>query len=305
MNPAAAPSCGFAADCAMTRELVAALPAPWAPLVDAAKKGPLLLVAEGSSRLVPLGLATRLMRSWGATGIAGCSGRQIPAHWPGTLVALSNSGRTREVIEGLRGRPHFAITGLAGGPLAHSASAAISVLPRPEQAVAATASVMGQALVVAEALAAAHGQRLDRAALVAGLAAITEPTPPAVERLWIVGGDDGVAEELALKAWETAGLPATPVASGLALHGLEEVLRPGDAVWVIDGDDADRAPIRIRLAPTGATVIEMTVPAIGGLAPLLRLATGWRWLAAWAVQRGRDPAKPTRARKVGNDIAGV
>jgi fructoselysine-6-P-deglycase FrlB-like protein len=292
-------------DCAMTRDAAAALPAPWAPLAEAAKKGPLLVVAEGSSRLVPLGLATRLCRAWGVAGVAGCTGRQVPARWPGAIVALSNSGRTREVIEGLRGRPHLAVTGLAGGPLAVSATAALAVLPRPELAVAATASVVGQALVVAEALAAAHGQQLDRAGLIAGLGAIAEPSVPAVERLWIVGGDDGVAEELALKAWETAGLPATPVASGLALHGLEEVLRPGDAVWVIDCDDADRAPIRSRLAPTGATVIELSVPDCGGLTPLLRLATGWRWLAAWAVQRGRDPAKPKRARKVGNDIAGA
>jgi D-arabinose 5-phosphate isomerase GutQ len=296
------PASPFHADCAMALEVIDRLPAPWAPLADAAARGPILLAAEGSSRLVPLGLATRLMRSWGRAGIAGCTGRQLPEQWPGTIVALSNSGRTREVIEGLRGRPHLAVTGLPDGRLAKTASAAIAVLPRPEQAIAATASVIGQALVVAEALAAAHGQTLDRGGLRAALAAITVPAAPVVERLWIVGGDDGVAEELALKAWETAGLPATPVAAGLALHGLEEVLRPGDAVWLVECDDADRAAIGARLAPTGVAVLDLAAQDIGGLTPLVRLGTGWRWLAAWAAQRGRDPARPLRARKIGNEI---
>ena len=250
----------------------------------------------------PLGLARRLARVWGLSAVDGCTGRQVPTAWPGTLIALSNSGRTREVIEGLGQRPYVAITGVSDGPLATSAQASLSVLPRPEVSVAATASVLGQALVVAEALAAACKQTLDRAALLTALQHIKEPAPPLVERLWVVGSDDGVAEELALKAWETAGLPASPVAAGLALHGLEEVLSPGDGVWLVEIDPADRAAIAARLAPTSAQVLDLVLPDIGALTPLLRLATGWRWLAAWASQRNRDPAVPTRARKVGNDI---
>lgn len=292
----------FLADCSLSSAVIAALPQPWAPLAQAPL--PWLIVGEGSSRLVPLGLARRLARRWGMCAVDGCSGRQIPAQWPGTLLACSNSGRTRELIEGLADRPYLAITGLADGPLAQQAQAAINVLPEPEQAVAATASVLGQALVVAEALAVAAGRHLDCAALLSALDTIPDPTPPPVERLWIVGADDGVAEELALKAWETAGLRATAVASGLALHGLEEVLQPGDGVWLVEVDSADASAIAQRLAPTAATVLTLSVPDIGELSPLLRLATGWRWLSAWAQQRGRDPATPRRARKIGNDIQG-
>jgi glucosamine--fructose-6-phosphate aminotransferase (isomerizing) len=294
----------FAADCVMALEVLDRLSTPWQPLVAACATGTPLLVAEGSSRLVPLGVVRRLSRAWGVPGPDGCTGRQVPAQWRGPLVAVSNSGRTREVIEGLRGRSYLAITGVAGGPLATGAGAALAVLPRPERAVAATASVLGQAWVVAAAWAAACGRPLDAAPLRRALQGILPAEPPPCERLWVVGADDGVAEELALKAWETAGLPATAVAAGLALHGLEEVVRPGDAVWLIDVDPADRDPIAARLAPTGVAVLSLDAPDAGELSPLVRLAAGWRWLAAWAAQRGRDPARPLRARKVGNDIAG-
>lgn len=295
----------FAADCVMAVEVLDRLTVPWEPLVLACATGTPLLVAEGSSRLVPLGVVRRLSRAWGIPGPDGCTGRQVPAQWQGPLVALSNSGRTREVIEGLRGRRHIAITGVAGGPLTAQAEASIAVLPRPERSVAATASVLGQAWVVAAAWAAAHGRRLDPAPLRRALTGILPAEPPPCQRLWVVGSDDGVAEELALKAWETAGLPATAVAAGLALHGLEEVLQPGDAVWLIEVADADRTAIASRLAPTGAAVLALDAPDAGEAGPLVRLAAGWRWLAAWAAQRGRDPARPLRARKVGNDIGGA
>ena len=105
--------------------------------------------------------------------------------------------------------------------------------------------------------------------------------------------------------WETAGLPATPVVAGLALHGLEEVLQPGDAVWLVECDTVDGATITARLAPTGVLVLDLAVTDIGPATSLLRLATGWCWLSAWAVQRGRDIARPKRACKVGNVIGGT
>jgi glucosamine--fructose-6-phosphate aminotransferase (isomerizing) len=296
----------FAADCALALEVVARLPQPWTALAEAFAAGPVLLLGEGSSRLVPGGLARRLAREWGLAGFAQCSGRQLPVDWSGTLLAVSNSGRTRELIEALTGRSYLALTGLSDGPLSAGAAACCAVLPRPEGAVAATASVLGQALVVAEALAAASDRALDRAALRQALASLAEPQAPAFTgRLWVVGADDGVAEELALKAWETAGLPAVPVAAGLALHGLEEVLEADDLVWLVEVDPRDRGAIQARLATTGAQIHEQALPDCGPLTPLLRLAAGWRVLAAWARARGRDPACPRRARKIGNDIHGV
>ncbi|MCJ8335642.1 MAG: hypothetical protein MJH10_15615 [Epibacterium sp.] len=290
----------FLEDCALTAGVVKNLEQAWAPLAEA--PGPWLLIAEGSSRLVPLGLAKRFTRAIGTCLIDGCSGRLAPNDWPGTLVALSNSGKTREVYEALHGKQYLAITGLADGPLTKEAHASIAVLPRPEQAVAATASVIGQSYVLLAALAAKYNQQLETPSFLKALEHIHVPELPEVKQLWIVGADDGVAEELALKAWETAGMPAAPVATGLALHGMEEVLGAGHVVWVIESAASDRTAIEDRIHPTQATLLFLETPDIGHLTPLLRLATGWQWLAQWALRKGRDPAIPTRARKIGNEI---
>lgn len=292
----------FEHDTRLALEVCESLPVGFRPLIDAFVAGPVYFVAEGSSRLLPLGFLRSLARVWGEVCVDGSSGRLMPPRSLGTLVALSNSGRTREVAEAVHGRDYLAVCGTSDTPLGRSARSTFQVLPRPERAVASTAAVLGQTLALAESMALALGRVLHRADLRLALDELDLPTPPPTERLWIVGGDDGLAEELALKSWEMAGLPAAAVPAGLALHGLEEVLQARDLVWVLHSDSADLDPITQRLAPTGAQLLIPPLPSIGLLQPLLHLAAGWQVLAHLARSRGRDPGQPRRARKVGNAI---
>ena len=291
----------FEDDCAMAIEVCETLPRGFGPLVDAFA-GSVFVVAEGSSRLLPLGFARFLARSWGRLNVDGSSGRLLPRKAPGQLVALSNLGRTREVLEAVRGRDYLAVCGYGESPLVVGSRASVSVLPRAEQAVASTAAVLGQTLVLAESMAIAQNRSLDRSALVAALRSLRVCAPAPGGHLWIVGSDDGLAEELSLKAWEIAAAPATPVAPGLVLHGLEEVVGSDDLIWLLDPPPDDMLRIERRLAATGARRLELSLPDIGPLQPLLRLAAGWQLFSHWARAKGRDPSVATRARKIGNEI---
>ncbi|MBA3846379.1 MAG: PIG-L family deacetylase [Planctomycetes bacterium] len=310
---------------------VATMPeTPWAELVSALKDRaapPLLLVGEGSSRLFPAGFMLSLARRWGwFDRVAAASGRIAQTldvtKW--RPLALSNSGRTREVMEFLKGASNskpLAIVGLDGGPIAQAAAVKRVVLDQPEEAVAATISALGQALILAQALASAAGKAFPRGAIAAGVGQLVTAEPPApvramlpgVKRVFWCGADDGVAAELALKTLEITGLVGVAPETGLVLHGLEEVLTETDLVILIDPPRDDHGPLQKYLINgTSARVITLaSAPAVGACwlqpdlgewSPPLRLVAGWRLLLCLAAAIGRDPDKPARARKVGNPI---
>ncbi len=310
---------------------VAAMPdQPWHELVAALKDRaapPVLLVGEGSSRLFPAGFTLSLARRWGwFDRVAAASGRVAQTldatKW--RPVALSNSGRTREVMEFLAGatasKP-LALVGLDGGPIPQAAAVKRVVLDRPEEAVAATISALGQALILAQALASAAGKAFPRERIAAGatqLVTADVPAPvraalPGVKRVFWCGADDGVPAELALKTLEIAGVVGVAPEAGVVLHGLEEVLTETDLVVLIDPPRDDHGPLQKYLIDgTQARVVTLaSAPAVGACwlqpelgewSPPLRLVAGWRLLMHLAAALGRDPDKPDRARKVGNPI---
>ena len=309
----------FDADCALAVELLAAWPAaPWAELVALLTDArPLLVIGEGSSALVPGAFASSLARSLGLPGkVEWCGGRAAAGfdltRW--NLVLSSNSGRTREVVELLpklqAHERHVALLGTAGGTLERVRHHRV-LLPRPEGAVAATASVVAQALTIGQAIAHVAGVPVPLAQIASAAAAVQVlPLPVLADaagyrRVWWCGGEAGASAELALKTMEIAGIAGIDARGSLVLHGIEEVFDAHDLVIALHPPASDIAAIRQRVGATPATLLVFgdggwPVPEVGPWTPLIELVAGWRLLAVLAAARGRDPAKPLRARKVGN-----
>ena len=304
----------FDADCNLTNELLAAWPtrAPEGLRRLFRAERPLLIVGEGSSQLMPGGFLRACARAWGwSFAIDAVGGRAADTlDLAGrSVVCTSNSGRSREVVEAMQRLPAdaFAVVGLPGGPLTRLNHHVL--LPRPELAVPATASVLATALILAQALAEACGREVPMAQLRSALRDCLAATPQVVgaatvRRVFWVGGHAGVGAELALKTMESTGLIGLDLPGSLGLHGIHEVLAPGDLVVGNDIAAADQGELRKRVETMcGATLLLPTYPDLGVWTPLIQLAAGWRILAVVAAAQGRDPAVPRRATKIGNPAA--
>jgi glutamine---fructose-6-phosphate transaminase (isomerizing) len=257
----------------------------------------------------------------------------------GSLVlALSQSGRTRDVIEYVeRARARGAFTvAVTNQPDSELASAAESVLPLsagPEQSVAATKTYTNS--VAAIALLAAHvagrgGEYSTALATVADqldrLIAALEPEVAAmavqfafVGRMFVIGRgvEFTTAREIALKLLETCRVAAEPLtATGLA-HGPVAALDALFPVWAIASDDENLETVReavARARAAGATVVASGAaaselegavyslptprPPVPLLAPLLSIAPGQLFAWALAQARGLDPDHPRGLTKV-------
>jgi glucosamine--fructose-6-phosphate aminotransferase (isomerizing) len=353
----------FASDCARIIPLLAAWPEqPWEPLRAAfaeSGKTPLLIVGEGSSRLFPAAIACALARlSGGALHVEHLGGREASAldlkRWQ--VLAMSNSGKTREVIEAVepltgqpgvlgaqpreekvervsaptmpegQGRRHalLALVGQPGGPLQKLVPTSRALLDAPETTVAATVSVFAQALALAHAAAAAAGLPVPLAALREACPRALTAEPPIdaaalarVRRVWWSGAESGCAGELTLKTMETSGCIGVHLPGSMVLHGIEEVLDEHDLVVAFDPAREDLDSLKTRIGATGARLLRITSTGAGGdwelpgtaaLGPdwsaFPQLCAGWRLLSVLARALGRDPDKPRRARKVGNEYQG-
>jgi glutamine---fructose-6-phosphate transaminase (isomerizing) len=217
------------------------------------------LAGMGSSRFAALDTATRLR----AAGIDAAAERPSAALGtpPGDdvlLVAISNSGRTHEVVDVARrhaGRSFvIALTRDPGSPLAEAADAVIPLVAgRREAAGIASLSYRSTvaALLLLESGAAGepHPSRLGAAVpalgeMIAGRHAWLERAADRLDGASAIhvlgdGARSGTLEQAALLLRETARLPALPSDTGEWLHVALYTLFPGDPVLLLAGSDAD------------------------------------------------------------------
>ena len=305
----------FNDDCTLTLDLLTAWQAqPIAALRKQFRSGvPLVLVAEGSSQLMPGGFLRSCARAWNwTTSVDALGGRAFAAlpSTPRAVIAISNSGRSREVVEAMSRFPAdaTALVGIPGGQLTKLPHHVL--LPRAEVAVPATASVFGTCLALGHALADVCGQRVPTAELLTAVRQqLSGPEPVTsvgnVKRVFWLGGHAGATAELALKTMEMTGLPGFDMPGSLGLHGIHEVLAPGDLVVALDIHSDDIGELRRRVeVQCGARLHAPTLPNLGVWTPLVALVHGWRVLATVAIALGRDPVKPARATKLGNPALG-
>jgi glucosamine--fructose-6-phosphate aminotransferase (isomerizing) len=255
-----------------------------------------------------------------------------------TVLALSQSGRTRDVVEYVervreRGAFTVAVTNDPASELAQTAEAVLPLYAGPELAVAATKTYLNT--LGALGLLAAHAAR-DEEAFIRDLRAAAELLREVIPRLetritsvavpfayagrmFVVGrgAEYSTAREIALKLLETCRVAAEPLTATAFAHGPVAALDSLFPVWAIASND-ETLPAVVeaitRARDAGATVIasgtaaeavtgaEYTLPvpepASPLLAPLLSVVPGQ--LFAWALARtkGLDPDEPRGLTKV-------
>jgi glutamine---fructose-6-phosphate transaminase (isomerizing) len=255
-----------------------------------------------------------------------------------TVLALSQSGRTKDVVEYVeraheRGAFTVALTNDPDSELACKADAVLPLAAGPELAVAATKTYVNT--LAAIGLLAAHtaGEGARFVEELRGTATLMRALIPALEaritavavpfafagRMFVVGRGAAysTAREIALKLLETCRVAAEPLTATAFAHGPVAALDSLFPIWAIASDDETLPAVLEaveRARQAGATVIasgtaadtvadadyRLPVPPPGSalLAPLLSVVPGQ--LFAWALARtkGLDPDEPRGLTKV-------
>ncbi|MDR2887196.1 MAG: hypothetical protein LBV26_04215 [Bacteroidales bacterium] len=292
----------------------------------------LFLTGEGSSRIFPAkrAISRSLQTSFGMPVVTeGCTQALDYNLSSFAVFAASNSGQTKEVVRlltALRNAGHSAIFGLTangGTKLCELAGDTHVLLCGKEDAVAATKSVVEQALFYDSLLRVLHGVKMDGLAELAAQfgEALTAGIDPAITNtikkartVYFAGRNNGVAEELALKTNEITRKKSDFLEGTFALHGIEEVMDKDDALIWIDPFDSEQEQFDKRLAKgAGINVIAISakptmfptavIPDAGEYAEYVQLAAGWNILVETGLATSINLDKPERARKVGNEYS--
>ncbi len=296
--------------------------------------GQLLLTGEGSSRIFPAKNMVRKNLKWGLGLNISTDGSRQSAEYNLSNFAVflaSNSGRTKEVV--LLAKKLAAIGngrrfGLSANPdtLLEKECKKTWVLKCGwEQAVAATKSVIEQALFYESILWNLQGKDLGaECAVLAGYLekALTLPIDGDIVKkaigaktIYFAGYNDGVAEELTLKTNEITRRKSDFLEGTYAVHGIEEVMDPSDIVFVVDPIEEELGKFKeVLVDGVGLTVISIAnrstsfktiqTPNAGELSPYVYLCAGWNLLVEIGLAIGINLDKPERARKVGNEFVG-
>jgi glutamine---fructose-6-phosphate transaminase (isomerizing) len=255
-----------------------------------------------------------------------------------TVVALSQSGRTPDVLEYVeRARRGGAFTvAVTNEPASELASAAEAVLPLAagaELAVAATKTYSNQLAALALLAGCLAGRSGELGAALAGVADQVEEHLPELERLatsfsvpfasvarmFVIGRgpEFATAREIALKLLETCQIAAEPLTATDLAHGPVAALDPLFPVWSIASEDETLEAVvdaTARARAAGATVVAsgtasaaladaqyrvpVPKPEPGLLSPLLSVVPGQLFAGAVARAKGLDPDKPRGLSKV-------
>jgi glucosamine--fructose-6-phosphate aminotransferase (isomerizing) len=294
--------------------------------------GRLLFTGEGSSRIYPAKNAIRKALSMGlGISISTDCSRQSSQYDLSKFAVFcaSNSGRTKEVVllakklaaEGNEYR--FALSANEGTLLEDACSETFVLTCGWEQAVAATKSVIEQALFYESIL--WHIAGYDKAPDYSDLAGKIEKAltmaidTDIIEKaakaptIYFAGYNDGVAEELTLKTNEITRKKSDYLEGTYAVHGIEEVMDKNDIVFVIDPiEDEIEKFQEVLVDGVGLTVVAIAdrntpfttirVPDAGSMNPYIFLSAGWNLLVEIGLALGINLDKPERARKVGNEF---
>lgn len=287
-----------------------------------------VLTGEGSSRIFPAKrvAADARRRGWrqrfvvdGATQVG-----EYDLQNSHVFVA-SNSGKTAEGVRLLRSARPRGTTGVvafAGTPIATESDAAFVLGCGPEDAVAATKSVVEQALFYDEVFRARNGvSPIDRERLADAIQTALELSIPAdfvraaddAPVVFFAGRNDGVAEELTLKTNEITRKRSDFLEGTYAVHGIEEVMDPRDVVVLVDPFPEEEEKFQTVLERgVGVSVIAIAarktifptieIPGDPELLPYVQLVAGWNLLVEIGLAGGVDLDTPSRARKVGNEF---
>jgi glucosamine--fructose-6-phosphate aminotransferase (isomerizing) len=255
-----------------------------------------------------------------------------------TVVALSQSGRTPDVLEYVtrarrQGAYTVAVTNDPESALAAAADAVLPLCAGDERAVAATKTYVNTLATLALLAGELGGRGNEIAAGLARTADQLEAHLPVLERsaasiavpfasvgrMFVIGRgpEFATAREIALKLLETTQIAAEPLTATDLAHGPMAALDPLFPVWAVATDDESLDIVvegAARVREMGATLIasgpaaaaiadaqyRLPVPAPPSplLAPLLSVVPGQLFAGAVARAKGLDPDRPRGLSKV-------
>lgn len=297
------------------------------------KLGKVFFTGEGSSRIFPAKHFMYQAMLAGAGLQAATDGSRQAAEYALDKFAVfgaSNSGRTKELVtifRNLKKKKHpglFSVCAFADTPLGDAAKAAYVLSCGKEEAVAATKSVVEQALfyhAILDRITGANtlakkakqlAKKAEEALTMAIDAKIVKKLAGANILHW-AGRNTGVAEELTLKTNEITRKRSAFLEGTYAVHGIEEVMSKEDAVIVIEPFKEEEEKFEnVLVKGVGCTVVAIAsrptrfptiqIPKLAGLDCYLRLLAGWNLLVEIGCARGVNMDKTERARKVGNAL---
>lgn len=292
----------------------------------------LFMSGEGSSRIFPAKNAMRKSKQWGLDLNLQTDGSRQAYEYDlskYSVFCASNSGRTKEVIllakKLIESGKHdvFGLSACEGSLLSDYCEKTWVLNCGWEQAVAATKSVVEQALFYESILWNIKGKDMSSALKQLALAleaALTMEIPSWVpeyvknaETIYFAGYNDGVAEELTLKTNEITRRKSDFLEGTYAVHGIEEVMVKEDIVFVVDPIAEEEAKFKevleqgvgckvVAISTHETTFPTIIVPECPDLQSYVYLCAGWNLLVEIGLASGVNLDKPERARKVGNEF---
>jgi glutamine---fructose-6-phosphate transaminase (isomerizing) len=247
-----------------------------------------------------------------------------------TVFVASNSGKTKEGVRLIRHlrevgqKPIIGVIATAGSPIQLESDEAYLLSCGKEDAVAATKSVIEQALFYDILFRKRNGKALPDLAKLGDLVgqALEARIPEEVvaplvnaKMLYWAGRCDGVAEELTLKTNEITRKKSDYLEGTYAVHGIEEVMNPDDAIVIVNPYKSEEEKFAevlkkgvglpvVAITHGGSSFPSFVIPAYDEFTPYIELAAGWNLLVEIGVRLGINLDKPVRARKIGNEFVG-
>ena len=291
----------------------------------------ILLTGEGSSRIFPAKKVICDARHHNYKETIITEGARQSAEYDlndHTVFIASNSGRTKEslkLIETLKKKNHkniIAVVAHKDTEIMKQADYTYLMKSGHEEAVAATKTVIEQALFYDILFRKSNNKDipdLKRIGDFIDQVLKTQISEKIVNQLacacmiYFSGRNNGVAEELALKANEITGKKSDYLEGTYAVHGIEEVMKKNEVIIIIDPFLEEESKIQKTLVEgIGVIVIAISnrktsfptlqTPDLGEFTPYLQLAMGWNLLIETALKLEMDLDHPKRARKIGNEF---
>ncbi|MBE3091302.1 MAG: SIS domain-containing protein [Candidatus Atribacteria bacterium] len=295
------------------------------------KKERIFFTGEGSSRIFP---AKKTMYEAQKKGYkedfyTDCATQALEYNLlDSTVFVASNSGKTKEdleLIQKLKRQNHgniISIVANAGTPIMNEAHVSYLLTCGKERAVPATKSVVEQALFYDLLFRKLNNTDLPDFNKLGNLIiqVLQMPIPDEITEalinakiIYFAGRNNGVAEELTLKANEIARKKSDFLEGTYLFHGIEEVMNKDEVVVIVDPfKDEEEKYKKVLIKGIGLKVVAIStrktifptiiIPEYGDFTNYLEIAAGWNLLVEIGINMGIDMDKTVRARKVGHEF---
>lgn len=303
------------------------------PILDFLKqiKPPVLISAMGSSFYMPSGrgqaVINELKTHPDARFILASEGYNINPKNFNSLVLMSNSGKTREVLALAKRFPKekvFAVTSSKSSPLGQVAGNTYVLQSGKEKAVAATKSIVEQSVFAECLVRYLAGEEILNSGQFKNVAKVMDQNIKCeidpkllvlisgARTIYFTGGSFGIGEEIALKFNELAKKKTKYIPGTQILHGSEEVIEKGDVVFVLFADRykpyydrfkqmREKTGCYIFTVGNGSTLSEfhLDIGMVDSFKPYCILSYFWNILTKFALMKGFSLDKGEKIVKVG------